>query len=64
MHASDKLLTAVPAVSTVTGIVPAPATSVALAAMETVAGAATGPPSGQLTTEVNGGSAAPAGVAV
>ena len=52
-----------PAVVTVTGIVPAPPLSVAIVAILTVIGAAAGC-AGHVTMEVNGANAAPAGVSV
>ena len=62
VQASAKLPGAVPAVTTVTGIVPAPAVRVVVAAI--VAVGATAAPAGHVIVEVNAGSAAPAGVAV
>ena len=64
VQASAKLLGALPAIVTVTGTVPEPADSVAVAAIVAVGGTPPMAPCGQNTVEVSGGKAAPAGVSV
>ena len=64
MHASAKLPGAVPTVSTFTGKVTAPPVIIAVAAIDAVGATATTGAAGQVIVEVNGASAAPAGVSV
>ena len=64
MHASARLPGAVPTLATVTGIMPAPAASVADTAMITVGATPPTTTAGQVMVDVNAGNAPPAGVCV